>query len=340
MPRRGRNGGAGNNSNGSPPSPKRGREVFLHGLNCDDINEITKGMDHAEKREIVNKIQMGETALHLAIDIKDSATVKCLLELGAIPNVRGRRTIFTPLHDAVNNDDIATVKVLLEGGADPIEPTGYGGSAFTPLYTASEKGFTGIVELLLGYRSVKSSINNSVSDEAKFATPLYIAIIQGRKDIVRLLEQNGADLKGERKNNMNKDGFQEELSRFTYSGVYPVVRTFLIEFEYVKDKLGVDIDGDLDVNKIINRESLLSNALVNISDGNKDEKDKIIEFLLSKGARLADGEYEEIEHEIPEKYKDFLRPVETPPGSPSYRKIKTRRGKSRSNRKTRRVKSI
>ena len=332
------NGNSNGNNNSSPPPPKRGREVFLHGLTCAEINEITKGMDDAEKREVVNKIQMRETALHAAIDIKDSATVKCLLQLGANPNVRGH-SIFTPLHDAVRNGDTATVKVLLEGGAEPSEATGYAGSAFTPLYTASEKGFIDIVRLLLGYRSVKSSINNYISDQAKFATPLYIAIIQGRKDVVTLLEMNGADLKGERKINITKDGFQKELSRFTYSGVFPVVHTLLTEFEYVKDKLGVEIDGDLNVNAIIDGESVLSNAFVNITHHNKDEKHEIIALLLDKGARLDDDEFEDIEYDIPEMYRERLRPVETPPSSPRSNR-KTRRAKSRLNRKTRRGKFI
>ena len=59
----------------------------------------------------------GQTALILACYVTSPAMVQCLLELGADPNIRDTEQGRTALHVAADFDHIATVKLLLNHGA-------------------------------------------------------------------------------------------------------------------------------------------------------------------------------------------------------------------------------
>lgn len=65
----------------------------------------------------------------------------------------------------------------------------------TPLHLASEKGHLALAEKLLSYDNC--AIEGRTT---KKQTPLHLAVINGKKDIVRLLLDYGADVDAEVRN--------------------------------------------------------------------------------------------------------------------------------------------
>jgi ankyrin repeat protein len=94
----------------------------------------------------------GAEALHYAVDgspgsarwnpVAQSATVVCLVELGADPNSVDKNGT-TPLHRAVRNRCAAAVKALLDMGADRLATNGSGSTATQLARWTTGRGGTG-----------------------------------------------------------------------------------------------------------------------------------------------------------------------------------------------------
>ncbi len=169
-----------------------------------------------------------EQILH-AIRIKDTAKIKYLLNTGTAPNICdiSQTTILmhacengwidileiliakkadvnkinlngkTALNITIASNNISNesrnkiFETLLKNGANPdLKNTDH----TLPLMYATSFGMTELVELLVKY---KANINTVTKIEK--ITPLILAAMQGKKDIVKILLENGADIDAQRK---------------------------------------------------------------------------------------------------------------------------------------------
>ncbi len=108
----------------------------------------------------------GQTALHRASMMGDSAKVLELLERGADVNAKNDY-LYTPLALAVISHDFETCRVLIEHGADVSAQRQLG---FTPLYDAAADGLLDIITLL-----IDNGADPRQQTEYKFE-PLFTAI--------------------------------------------------------------------------------------------------------------------------------------------------------------------
>lgn len=92
----------------------------------------------------------------------------------------------TALMNAVNNNDVARVKELVQQGVDVNE---LDASQDSPLIMAAYKGYTEIVQLLLGAGADVSAV-----DPGMKATALHAAAYAGRLEAAKLLIQYGIDI--------------------------------------------------------------------------------------------------------------------------------------------------
>jgi hypothetical protein len=94
----------------------------------------------------------GAQPLHYAVDgmpgsarwnpVAQGETVRCLVELGADPNVVDKNGT-TPLHRAVRNRCAAAVAALLDAGADPHVTNGRGSTAIRLAHLTTGRGGSG-----------------------------------------------------------------------------------------------------------------------------------------------------------------------------------------------------
>ena len=163
-----------------------------------------------------------ETALMMACKKGAAKRVKALLLLGVDPNIRRQDEEYTspisPIFVAVERSHKHVVKLLLSAGANPNEAY----KDITSLYWSVGNNDIGIVRLLLGagadanissrdlerkrtplHRSatcnvkvVKMLLDKGADPNAtneRGETPYYLASYWGRKDVVKLLLEAGAD---------------------------------------------------------------------------------------------------------------------------------------------------
>jgi ankyrin repeat protein len=134
------------------------------------------------------------TPLVAALAAGHFQTARFLHDNGAHPNVTGyERT--TPLHSAAFCGDFEMVQVLLKYGAD-VNARRAGGKA--PLHFASEgtglrgpnidRSLSNVARLLLEHGADVNARENEQS------TPLCLAVIHGRIEVVRVLLEHGADV--------------------------------------------------------------------------------------------------------------------------------------------------
>lgn len=179
--------------------------------------------------DIEERNTLASKVLYSASATDHTEIVKFLLENGA--NVNGLDG-WTPLHGAAGHGRVKVVKILLANGAD-VNRCGRGKLGVTPLYLATARGKLG-------------------------ATPLYLAKARDKKEVMRVLLENGADpdIKCE-------------------SGVTPLLRAVLDEQSEIADILlfyGADIN-----HENVNRGTALHVAVAL-------DRPEMAKYLLSKGA--------------------------------------------------------
>ncbi|KAG8157059.1 hypothetical protein KVR01_013049 [Diaporthe batatas] len=159
------------------------------------------------------------------LDVRDDTILDLVISRTKDINVRDRDGI-APLHLAVTVSENHTKK-LLEAGADPTIETFEG---LTPLHLAARSRQGNIVGMLIDalhrlgsdqpprdlmnqgawLKGPSNSASRGVNAEAKGTTPLYYACLSGRPEIVSMLFDAGADVKG-RNLRAAIIGFEEEL---------------------------------------------------------------------------------------------------------------------------------
>jgi glyoxylase-like metal-dependent hydrolase (beta-lactamase superfamily II) len=126
--------------------------------------------------------EKGNTPLHLAASLGDSATVDVLIGNGADVNAKNKRGA-TPLFHAVGLGNVDVVSLLLEQGADVNAKTR---SEWTPLHSAVAFGMRRIVAILIEHGADVNSTDEM--DEA----PLDIALSEDHHGIAEILIEHGA----------------------------------------------------------------------------------------------------------------------------------------------------
>ena len=158
----------------------------------------------ASVRDIdVNRLNSnGETALYVSARLVDTTTASCLLAAGADANTARPDDGSTPLHCACQDGDGSVLVVLLlEGGSRPDagrRSARSGVTGITPLHDAADVGDARSVATLL---CRDETLADAVTDRG--CTALHVAARHGYRDIVdQLLSHNayvaqpGADSRG------------------------------------------------------------------------------------------------------------------------------------------------
>jgi ankyrin repeat protein len=128
--------------------------------------------------------------LHVAILYGQSHLIPLLISLGADVNLPDDERKCSPLLMATLLKDAWSVKLLLRAKADPCQLSREGRSA---LYIAAEKGFSGILRLLIEDSS-DVDINGPVTSEFHRGTALHIAAMFDNAHTVIELLSLGADV--------------------------------------------------------------------------------------------------------------------------------------------------
>ena len=115
----------------------------------------------------------------------DASTVKALLKQGADVNA-AQGDGMTALHWAARQGDVDLSQMLIYAGANVRAATRLGG--FTPLLMASERGYAGVIDVLL-----KAGADPKIAT-ASGTTPLMFASASGKTDAIKLLLDKGADV--------------------------------------------------------------------------------------------------------------------------------------------------
>lgn len=137
--------------------------------------------------------ERGVSALHVAAEAGRLEIVKELVDHGAQVNavliVHGQGVNYTPAAAAASRGHVEVMKYLSERGAALYEPHGYMGY-FSVMDGAAASGSVAMVRYL--HEEKKLPIDE---EGVLGATPLHMAIENGREEVVQYLVQHGADPK-------------------------------------------------------------------------------------------------------------------------------------------------
>lgn len=139
--------------------------------------------------------ESGFSPLHISCMCNHIEVAKVLLDAGTDIDKLGNGDE-TPLFIAAENDCHEVVSMLMERGADPTLTDIHG---FSPLRQCARKNLVQMVGTLLDGGGVRININEANGSGNAF--PLYIAAIKGRRELLQLLLERGADV-----NLANADG--------------------------------------------------------------------------------------------------------------------------------------
>lgn len=152
------------------------------------IHELEKKLsDQQELQQVLVKYGNnpdGVFAFHYAIKMGDRRAVDLLLQNGA--DVNSRCLNFTALFLAVRNNQMAIARELIDKGADVNATIGV--TNLTAISSAAYLGNVDMVNLLIA--------NGAVLNPPNVMTPLDIAAVHGRYEVVVALLNNGANIQG------------------------------------------------------------------------------------------------------------------------------------------------
>jgi len=130
----------------------------------------------------------GWTALHYAAAAGEESIVQVLLDRGADKNARTKLGL-SAIHSAARGGRLGVVEQLLRYGVNPTSITHDGE---TLLFSAVSGGNENMVKLVLGANGSKD-INCFTRKNGM--SPLVVAALMKRSDLVKILVENGADVK-------------------------------------------------------------------------------------------------------------------------------------------------
>lgn len=143
------------------------------------------------KLNVNSKNRIGNTALHTAVELSRIDMVKYLKDKGADVNETNNQKR-TPLHLAVLNGNVTILETLLKW--DKIEIDARDNDGASALHIASQLGLEVMVmKLLEKSRQKGKPILNIVTKDTEY-TALHLAVAHGKRRIVELLVQAGADM--------------------------------------------------------------------------------------------------------------------------------------------------
>jgi len=148
---------------------------------------LSRGLD------VSTKDAEGFQALHCAAQSGDLDTVKNLINAGGNVNAETIEGLI-PMHVAACTGCIEVVQALISAKSSVIVKSKEG---WIPLHFASQWGHPQLAEMLLKMDGVEVNMKDTVLE----STPLHLAATGGKKNVITVLLENGAD-----KSLKNKDG--------------------------------------------------------------------------------------------------------------------------------------
>lgn len=153
------------------------------------VAEIIKGDPGRVNKKYVSLLDSkrnGQTPLAMAVEAGQHGTARALLDANADPDLATGPYRRTPLVMAVFSCDTAVVQLLLEGGANPAATH----DGLSPLHVILIRECSESLELAEWLLMSGADPNARDSDGR---TPLFYAVLFGRRDLIQVLVGAGGD---------------------------------------------------------------------------------------------------------------------------------------------------
>ena len=133
---------------------------------------------------------MNQTPLHLATQLGNCEIIQLLLDFKADINaIQTWKTTKTPLQIAIIKDDVKATRILLKNGANPnLAPTNQLGFGLIPIHIGITLKVFDIVELLIAYNA-----DLNLKDHRGY-TPMHWAIHRRNMKTMKVLLMHGASV--------------------------------------------------------------------------------------------------------------------------------------------------
>ncbi|KAL9969339.1 hypothetical protein ACROYT_G021543 [Oculina patagonica] len=171
------------------------KTVFHLAAGLEDSKILDILMQELPWRDLLNERDVHEnTPLHIAATNGSLSCVEYFSNCPKLINDRDEHG-FTALHLAASNKHIKTCELLISKGSDV---TASDGNGCTALHLAVKAGSFKTVEVLLG-RLLPSTLEQK---DYQSNTPLHVACMHNRRDILKFLLDKGADVTARNDRNM------------------------------------------------------------------------------------------------------------------------------------------